>query len=101
MKAIKAVKFSYRPTPQTLELLSAFRDMVNEAIRICLDENIKGRLKLRDRMYKKVQERFGVVSCFPYSVAEVAWSVVKKHKRWHRKPYAKRLMLKMDAQTSR
>jgi len=73
--------------------------MVNDAIRICLAEGIKGRLKLRDRIYKEFQERYGVVSCFPYSVAEVAWSVVKKHKRWHRTPHAKRLMLKMDARS--
>jgi len=71
--------------------------MVNDAIRICLAEDIRGRLKLRDRIYKELQERYGVVSCFPYCIAEVAWSIVKKHKHWHRKPYAKRLMLKMDA----
>jgi putative transposase len=70
--------------------------MVNDAIRICLNENIRGRLKLRDRIYKEFQERYRVVSFFPYSVAEVAWSIVKKHKRWHRKPFAKRLMMKMD-----
>jgi putative transposase len=73
--------------------------MVNEAIRICITEAIRGRLKLRDRIYKEFQVRYGVVSVFPYSVAEVAWSIVKKHKRWHRKPFAKRLMMKMDAQS--
>lgn len=97
MKAVKGVTFGYRPNPQTLELLSTFRDMVNNAIRICLDENIKGRLKLRDRIYKEFQEKYGVVSRFPYSVAEVAWSIVKKHKRWRRRPYAKRLIFKMDS----
>jgi IS605 OrfB family transposase len=30
-------------------------------------------------------------------VAEVAWSIVKKHKRWHRKPHASKLMFKMDS----
>ncbi len=78
-------------------MLSTFRDMVNDAIRICLEENIMGRLKLRDRIYSELQERYGVVSCFPYCVAEVAWSIVKKHKRWQRNPYAKKLMFKMDA----
>jgi IS605 OrfB family transposase len=97
VRAVKGVKFAYRPTPQILDLLSKFRDMVNDAIRICLAENIKGRLKLRDRIYKNFQEQFGVLSCFPYCVAEVAWSIVKKHKRWRRRPYAKRLMFKMDA----
>ena len=97
MKAFKGIRFAYQATPQTRELLSTFKDMVNHAVRICLAENTKGRLKLRDRIYKEFQDRFGLVSCFPYSVAEVAWSILKKHKRWHRKPYAKRLMLKMDA----
>jgi len=97
VKAVNGVKFAYRPTPQTLELLSMFREMVNDAIRICLVENIKGRLKLRDRIYKGFQVRYGVVSCFGYSVAEVAWSIVKKHRHWQRKPHAKRLMFKMDA----
>jgi hypothetical protein len=71
--------------------------MVNDAIRICLSENTKGRLKLRNRIYKGLRERYGVVSCFPYSAAKVAWSICKKHKGWQRKPYAKRLMFKMDA----
>ncbi len=43
---IKAVKFGYRPTRETKELLETFRMMVNHAIHICLEENIKGRLKL-------------------------------------------------------
>lgn len=44
------------------------------------------------------QKEFGIVSCYPYSVAEVAWSIVKKHRRWHRKPFVKRLMMRMEAQ---
>ena len=97
MKAVKGVKFAYKPTPQTLELLSTFRQMVNDAIRICLSEKVRGRLKLRDRIYREFQDGYGVLSCFPYSVAEVAWSIVKKHRRWHRKPYARKLMFKMEA----
>jgi putative transposase len=97
VKTVKAVSFSYKPTSRTKELLETFRMMVNDAIHICLDEEIKGRLRLRNRVYKELRERYGVVSCYPYSVAEVAWSIVKKHKRWHRKPLANRLMMKMDA----
>jgi putative transposase len=97
VKAVKGVKFNYQPTHRTRELLSTFRDMANEAIRICLAEKIKGRFRLRDRIYKEFQDKYGLVSCFPYSVAEVAWSIVKKHKRWHRRPYAKRMMFKMDS----
>src|SRR5258708_34840834 len=97
MKAVKGVKFAYGQTPQTITLLSTFRDMVNDAIRICLAEKVKGRLTLRNRVYKNLKERYGVVSMLPYSVAEVAWSIVKKHKRWQRRPHAKRLMFKIDA----
>ncbi len=97
MKATKGLKFGYRPTPQTKELLSTFREMVNDAIRICLTENVRGRLRLRDRIYREFQEKYGVLSCFPYSVAEIAWSIVKKHKRWQRRPNARRLVFKMDA----
>lgn len=97
VKSVKAIRFGYRPTPEIRELLETFRMMVNHAIHICLTENIKGRLKLRDRIYHEFHERYGVVSCYPYSVAEVAWSIVKKHKRWERKPYAEHLMLKMDS----
>jgi hypothetical protein len=80
VKAVKGVKFAYRSTPETRELLLASKDMVNDAIRICLAENVKGRLRLRDRIYKEFQNRYGVVSCLPYCVAEVAWSIVGKHK---------------------
>jgi hypothetical protein len=64
VKAVKGVKFAYQPTPQTLELLSAFKDMVNDAIRICLEEKVRGRLRLRDRIYKEFKERYGLLSCF-------------------------------------
>jgi hypothetical protein len=53
---VKSVKFAYVSTPLTLNLLEAFRDMVNEAIRICLQNGIKGRLRLRDRIYKEFKE---------------------------------------------
>lgn len=91
------MRFRYRPTEQTVELLETFRMMVNHAIQICIEEKIKGRLNLRNRIYKEFQERYCLVSCFPYCVAEVAWSIVKKHRRWYRRPFASHLMLKMDS----
>jgi putative transposase len=97
VKAVKSVRFSYRPTLKTVELLHTFRMMVNHAIHISLEENIRGRLKLRDRIYKEFKERYGVVTCYTYSVAEVAWSIVKKHRKWQRRPVASKLMMKMDA----
>jgi len=96
-KVVKCIKFAYEPTPFTREVLETFRDMVNEAIRICLQEGIRGRLGLRNRVYRKFRDHYGIVSCFPYSVAEVAWSIVKKHRKWGRRPIAKRLIMKIDS----
>jgi hypothetical protein len=44
------VKFGYDQTPLTRELLETFRDMINDAVRICLSESVRGRLRLRDRI---------------------------------------------------
>ncbi|MDA4128713.1 MAG: hypothetical protein OK422_04600 [Thaumarchaeota archaeon] len=50
MRSLKAVTFSYEPTHETRELLETFRLMVNHAIKLCFAENIKGRLRVRDRI---------------------------------------------------
>jgi len=71
--------------------------MVNLTIQISLAENLNGRLNLRNRIYREFRKRYDVVSCYPYSVAEIAWSIVRKHRRWQRKPVAKRLMFKLDS----
>lgn len=97
-KSIKSVKFGYTGTPATKILLAKFRDMVNEALRIGMAENIEGRLRLRDRIYREFQSGYDVSSRYPYCVAEVAWSILKKHRRWHRPPRATRLMLKVDSE---
>ena len=98
IKAYKSVKFRYKPSASTVELLQTFRDMVNDAIRICLSEKISGRLQLRNRIYKEFQKRYNVLTAYPYSVAEVACSIAKKHRKWDRKPLVKRLMMKKDVQ---
>ncbi|MDG7008082.1 MAG: transposase [Nitrososphaerota archaeon] len=96
-KVVKSISFRYKPTVQTKEALLTFREMVNRAIRICTDEGIRGRFALRNRIYKDFRELYGVAACFPYSVAEVAWSIVRKNRKWNRRPYASRLMAKVDA----
>ena len=97
VRAVKGVKFGYESCAGTVQVLSMFRSMVNEAIRICLTENIRGRLNLRNRIYREFMDGHGVASCYPYSVAEVAWSIVKKHRRWQRTPVARHPMMKLDA----
>ena len=81
VSAVKGIRFGYEQNIELLSMLNVFRDMVNNAISICLMENIKGRLNLRDRIYREFIDRYGLASQYPYSVAEIAWSIVKKHKR--------------------
>jgi IS605 OrfB family transposase len=100
-RVYRTVRFRYVPTSATRDLLTTFKDMVNEAIRIGIEEGIRGRLRFRDRIYKEFQIRYGVLSAYPYSVAEIAWSIVKKNRKWGRKPIAKRRMMKMDSQNYR
>lgn len=95
-RSVISVKFCYQPTPQTVEFLQTFRMMVNHAIRVCLEERIRGRLTLRNRIYREFRERYAITSPYPYSVAEIAWSIVKKHRRWQRTPSASRLMMKLE-----
>jgi len=97
MSAVKGVKFGYEHSAELAQVLSLFRDMVNDAIRICIAENISGRLNLRNRIYREFIDRYSLASQYPYSVAEIAWSIVKKHRRWHRVPVARHPMMKLDS----
>ena len=81
VSAVKGIRFGYAQNDELLSMLNVFRDMVNNAIRICLAGGIKGRLNLRDRIYREFIDGHNLASVYPYSVAEIAWSIVKKHKR--------------------
>jgi len=96
---VKAVQFKYQPTEQIINLLKTFKDMVNEAIRIGLEKKIKSRFRLITEVYQHFKERYQLHTHYILNACEVAFSIIKKHKKWYRKPYAKRLMLKLDNQT--
>jgi hypothetical protein len=64
-RVIESVKFGYQSTALSLEMLKIFRDMVNHAIRICLEEDISGRFNLRNRIYKDFRRTYGVASNYP------------------------------------
>jgi len=96
---VKAVQFSYKPTDQIMELLETFRDMVNEAIRVGLEKGVRSRFSLIRLVYGYFKERYGLHTHYILNACEVAFSIIKKHRRWQRKPYAKRVMIKLDNQT--
>jgi hypothetical protein len=60
----KAIRFGLVQTSRSHELLVSFRMTVNHAIHICLEEKIKGRLKIRDRIYKEFQKSYVVTSAY-------------------------------------
>lgn len=65
-KSVKAVRFGYEPTSETKGLLENFRAMVNDAIRICIEENINGRLKRKFagsmREKERIKQTLNVIS---------------------------------------
>ena len=97
MAAVKGIRFGYERNAELLQALGLFRSMVNDAIRICIAESIKGRLNLRNRIYREFIDTHDLASVYPYSVAEIAWSIMKKHRKWNRMPVARHLMMKLDA----
>lgn len=99
MLGVKTVQFHITPTPQLLRLLEQFRTMINEAIRIGLERNVKSRFQLVKEVYYYLRERYELHTHYILNACEVAFSIIKKHRKWGRRPYAKRLMLKLDNQT--
>ena len=97
MLAVKAVKFQFNPTEQVLNLLSLFRDMVNEAIRIGFEKRVNSRFSLITETYDYFKKRYGLHSHYILNACECAYAMLKNRK-W-KKPYAKHLFLKLDNQT--
>jgi predicted transposase len=81
--AVKAVKQNYEPRNEVLDLLQTFRKMVNEAIRIGLENNISSRFKLSSEVYHK----FGntLHTWYRLSAIEKASAILKNYRREKRR----------------
>jgi hypothetical protein len=99
LKVVKAIQFYYKPNDKIISLLQTFRDMVNDAIRVGLKSNPRSRFQLRNQVYFDFKKRYGLHTHYAYSACEVAYSIVKKHRKWGRPPNAKRLMLKLESES--
>ncbi len=88
-------------------LLTEFRLVVNESIRIALREDIRSRARLTRAAYKDLSARHTLYKQYIPSAFEVALSVLKAHRRRTRKgkrssiPFLRRLMLKAENQSYR
>ncbi len=86
-------------------LLSEFRLIVNESIRIALKADIRSRARLTRAAYKELSLRYAVHKKYIPSAFEVALGVLKAHRRrLARKkrssvPYVRKLMLKAENQS--
>jgi IS605 OrfB family transposase len=98
--AFKAVAFPYQPDEAVRPLLENFRMMVNQAIWVGRQQEIRGRFKLIRAVYEEFK-RYELHSHYTINACEVAYAILKNSKRSHRIPVAKRLFLKLDNQTYR
>ena len=98
MHAFKSVKQRYRPSPEILELLEAFRAMVNDCIRIGLKGNTTSIRMLSLKAYHQL-ETYNVATCYRLTAISKASSILRNYHRSFRKnpctriPNATKLML--------
>ena len=106
VKALKCVKVSYNPSEEVIELLNAFRYMVNYCIHIGLERGITSRFKLTREVYNELKE-YGYHSWYVLSAIEVAIAILKNYRKTKRRnrrvkvPRARKLMAKIGNQAIR
>jgi len=96
--AVKAVKQNYVATPEILVLLEEFRKMVNDCIRIGLDEGITSLFALTQKAYHQLG-RYDVPTRYRLTAMSKATGILKNYRQSLRKnpeakkPYASKIML--------
>lgn len=98
MLGVKGVKFAYSCSEDLTGLFESFRWMVNEAMRIGLEKRITSRFRLIKTVYEDFK-KLGLHTHYILNACEVACAILRNHRRHGRKPYVRRLMLKLDNQT--
>ncbi|WXG47178.1 MAG: transposase [Candidatus Atabeyarchaeum deiterrae] len=99
MQVIKAVKQSYTPSPQLLNLLHEFRKMVNDCIRVGLAENVTSMKALSKKAYHELA-RHDVPTYYRLTAISKAAGILRNYRHALRrkqprvkKPYAIKPML--------
>jgi len=98
MDAIKAVHQNIKPSEDLLVLLNEFRKMVNDCIRIGLDENITSTKSLSLKAYHQL-ERYKVPTYYRLTAISKAVGILRNYRKKlqkhpnAKKPYASKLML--------
>ena len=95
MRSVKAVQFNH--SEHLDSLLEAFRNMVNEAVRVALEQRITSRFKLIKTVYESFK-RYGLHTHYILNACEVACGLIKNRRR-KKTPYVRTAFLKLDNQT--
>jgi len=83
MLAVKAVKQSYKPIQELVDVLEAFRCMVNCCIHVGLERNITSRFKLSNEVYKELHNGFH--TWYILSAVEKATAILRNYRKFKRK----------------
>ena len=100
MQATITVKQTYIPSPEVLKFLDDFRKMINDVIRIALQENVTSRFSITSKAYQLLI-RYPYPTAYRLSACNVATGVLRNYRRELRKkpylekPYIKRSFVKM------
>jgi len=98
MLAVKAIRLEYQPCSETIDLLERYKEMVNTAILVGLERKITSRFKLIEAVYEDFK-RYGLHTHYVLNACEIACAIIKNHRKQRRKPYVRKLILKLDNQT--
>jgi len=97
MQAVKAVQFQHSNKP-ILPVLETFRQMVNEAIRVGNEYNIRSRNKLISVCYDEFK-KYNLHTHYTLSACEVASARLKQYRKHRKLAYVRKPHLKLDNQT--
>lgn len=97
MQVVKSVTQRYEATPDILKLLEAFRQMVNDCIRIGLEEKTTSLKSLSLKAYHQL-EKYSLPTCYRLTAISKATGILKNYRRSLRKhstktPYCIKPML--------
>jgi putative transposase len=98
MIAMKSVKQKFQPTPEILKMMETFRQMVNDCIRIGLENNVSTMKKLCNLAYKQLAP-YGIMSYYKLCAISHAAGILANRKKSikrnlrPRQPYATKPVL--------
>jgi len=97
MQAVKAIQFHHN-SKEILPVLETFRHMVNEAIRIGKEHNIRSRYKLITTCYDEFK-KYDLHTHYTLSACEVACARLKQYRKHRKLAYVRKPHLKLDNQS--